>query len=166
MVKSTYPKKNSIAEKEKDRVDAGKIKKNDLMAFTYWGTIENAGIQGWEATVQVKNIEDGTSFNVFGTDLIKKSFSADQYHTERAVTKTELAETLTRCYNVPLTVTFIKADGSERKLRGRLVKTEPLMGRSYVEDLDLTDLNKTRLVDHRTLLSLIVGGVKYSLKEK
>ena len=166
-------KPNSITQKDKPRVSTDRIRPNDLMAFIYYGkvstSIKNNGARGPFAQpdqIQVINIDDGSTFYVQGRELIEKGYSADQYHTERSVTKTELAEILTRSFNTPFTVTFIKADNSERVLRGRLIKTEPLMGRSYAEDLDITEPNKTRLVDHRTIKSLIVDGIKYSVKER
>lgn len=154
-----------------DRVDPNKIKVNDLMTFAYWGKIEAVDKNqsniwmNFEPTVQVKNILDGKSFTVHGNELIKNSYSADQYHTEEKVTQTRLAEILVSSFNVPLTVEFIKLDGTKRTLRGKFIKNEPQMGRSYVVDLDISDKNKTRLVDHRTLQSIIVNGVKYMLKE-
>ncbi len=43
------------------------------------------------------------------------------------------------------------------------------MGRSYVEDLDVAKTDKElgiREVDHRTIQSLIVDGVKFTLKKR
>ena len=59
----------------------------------------------------------------------------------------------------------MKQDGTERTLRGKLVKPEPLLGRSMVEDLDSDDKkNRLRQVDHRTINWLVVDGVKYTVK--
>jgi hypothetical protein len=148
------------------RTDPSKVKTGDLMAFVYYGQIRSISSQAGQAHLIVSDIDTGMEFNVIGSDLVQKSFSADQYKSEEKVTMTEMAEKLVESYNVPLTVVFTKANGEERTLRGRLVKPEPLLGRSKVEDLDLKDGNRFRLVDHRTMKELIVCGVKYTLKSK
>jgi hypothetical protein len=80
------------------------------------------------------------------------------------VTMTRAAEILITSFNRPLTVRFVKKQGGERVLRGRLLRPEPLLGRSYVEDLDAKGDSRIRLVDHRTIKCLIVDGVKYTVK--
>lgn len=115
--------------------------------------------------ISVKNLDTGIEFEISGKDLIESAISADQFNSTEKITKTELAQKLTEAYNRPFTVVFDKSDGQERVLRGRLLSSEPLMGRSHVEDLDVHDQNKLRLVDHRTLKSLIVDNVKYTLKK-
>lgn len=146
-------------------IDINKVKPGHLMAFVYYVNVKDMRIQGGDMHLLVQDKDSGLEFEVHGASLVKRSFSADQYLKEEKVTRTELAETLIKSHNVPLTVVFDKADGSERTLRGRLLRAEPILGRSYVEDLDIMDENRTRLVDHRTLKSLIVNGVKYSLKK-
>lgn len=61
--------------------------------------------------------------------------------------------------------------GESRVMRGRLKSIEAKLGRSQVIDLSITkDLkatdrdNRARLVDHRTIKSLTVGGTKYVVK--
>jgi hypothetical protein len=100
---------------------------------------------------------------VHGKELIESAFSADQYSAEEKVTKTRAAEILSTAYNRPFTVCFEKQDGKERVLRGRLVEPEPLLGRSHVEDLDVVEGHKLRLVDHRTIRYIIVNGTKYTV---
>ena len=103
-----------------------------------------------------------------GADLIESAYSADRFTEESKVTKTEMATILMKSYHIPFTVTFVKQGGEERTLRGLLIEPEPVMGRSKVEDLDITGSKQSRfrLVDHRSLISLIVGGKKYILKGK
>ena len=79
---------------------------------------------------------------------------------------TQLAEELIASKGVPFTVEFIKKEGDTRKLRGRFKRTEPLMGRSHVDDLDLAESYKERQVDHRSILSLIKNNTKFVLKKK
>jgi hypothetical protein len=38
-----------------------------------------------------------------------------------------------------------------------------LLGRSHVEDLDITEGHRLRLVDHRTIRWIIVNCVKYTV---
>lgn len=47
-----------------------------------------------------------------------------------------------------------------------MIRQEAVLGRSMVEDMDTSDKNKIRLVDHRTISYLIVDGVKYKVKGK
>lgn len=112
----------------------------------------------------VTDLHNGVEFQIIGDDLQKDCMSADKFTDVVKVTKTELAQKLVESYGRPFTVTFEKADKSNRTLRGRLLSSESLLGRSTVEDLDQPDGKRVRLVDHRTLHSLIVDNVKYSLK--
>lgn len=154
--------KTAETEKTRHPVDMGRINNNDLMAFVYYATVSNSGGD----TLEVKNVDDGMDFNVRGQQLIERSFSADQFHEEVKTTKTVAAEILVSSFNRPLTVCFEKQSGEKRVLRGRLITPEPLLGRSMVEDLDLShrDKHRLRLVDHRTIEYLIVDGVKYVVK--
>jgi len=136
------------------------VNKNDLMAIVTYVHVNQAGSD----KLNVKDVDRGSDFNVIGRELITNMLSADSYTQEKKTSLTEVAEILSRSYNTPFTVEFTKKDGELRKLRGRLTKTEPILGRCYVEDLDVTEPNKTRLVDNRTLSSLIVNGTKYVVK--
>lgn len=147
---------------KKHNVVAKDIKTGDLMALIYWVTVDSKNLDGTE--LMVRDLDSGTSFKVFGKDLVERSLSADQYHEVVKATKTQMAEILVESHNRPITVYFTKSDGTDRKMRCRLIKQEPLMGRSMVEELDTTDKNRLRQVDHRTIQYLIVDGVKYEEK--
>ena len=59
--------------------------------------------------------------------------------------------------------------GELRVLRGRLIGAEPTLGRSNVIDLDIPKVEgaydtRRRLVDHRTIVSLVIGNVQYKVK--
>lgn len=153
-----------MSDRKSNAVDHGKVKKGDLMAFTYWCRVQDVRRGGDELIVaDLDNNE--TEIRIEGKELIVRSFSADQYAEEEKVTKTQAAELLVSSPNRPLTVSFVKQDGNERVLKGRLVKPEPLLGRSMVEDLESKDAkNRLRQVDHRTINWLIVDGVKYVVK--
>lgn len=52
--------------------------------------------------------------------------------------------------------------GRNRRLVGHLIKHEPKMGRSMVRDLEIEEgKNNVRLVDHRHIERLVVGGTEY-----
>lgn len=60
--------------------------------------------------------------------------------------------------------------GEDRVMRARLLSVEPKLGRSQVVDLDIDKQikgdwdSRNRLVDHRTIKSLIVNRVKFTVK--
>ncbi len=140
---------------------ANRIKKDDLVAFMYYGKVVEHSAQ----EILIFDVDNKRQFSVKGSDLIEGSLSADQFSSTKKVSKTQAAETLIGAKNRPLTVMFTKTNGEDRKLRGRLVKAEPLLGRSMVEDLDLTKGTPLRQVDHRTIKWLIVDDVKYEVKK-
>lgn len=140
------------------------VKEGDLMAVVHFVKVDK--VSRVMDTVEVTDVDTGQEFSVRGIALVERMHSADSPSEECQITKTEMAEILSRSFNTPFTVFYEKQDGSERKLRGRLIKTEPLMGRVQVEDLDITSGNKFRLVDNRTLKELITGGVRYVLKKR
>jgi len=151
-------------ERQRHRVDPKRVKPGDLMAFIYYGKVKRVNDGGTSLTITGINREQG-EFVISGEHLITSSFSADQVLEEVVVTKTQAAEILVESFNRPLTVCFIKQEGGRRVMRGRLLQPEPLLGRSFVEDLDVTEKDRVRLVDHRTIKFLIVDGVKYTVKK-
>lgn len=141
-----------------------KVKDNDLMAFVNYVKVKKVNANGEELIVAPldKNSKD---IRITGLDLVVNALSADQFEDTEKVNKTEAAEILISSHNRPFTVSFEKLDGSERVIRGRLIKPEPLLGRSMVEDLDETDKkNRVRQVDHRTINYIIVSGTKFEVK--
>lgn len=145
------------------KLDHTKVEKDDLMCFTYF--VKVSRIQNGGTRLTVSDLDDGgNEIVVDGTELIQKSYSADRYEDEVKEARTRVAEVLIHSHNRPFTVCYDKQDGTERTLRGRLIKPEPLLGRSLVEDLDVDGDHRERLVDHRTLKWLIVDGVKHVVK--
>lgn len=152
-----------MTDREKHDVKSDQVNTDDLMAFMYWVKVKKITNHG--ESLQVVNLDDEDSLiTINGKELIEKSMSADQHQDIQKVNKTKAAELLVNSTNRPFTVCFLKTDGEERVLRGRLVKPEPLLGRSMVEDLELKGVNRLRQVDHRTIKYLIVDGVKYTVK--
>lgn len=151
-------------EKTKEKLVPRDIQRGDLMSFTYFGFVKDhyqRSVAGTELVIEGLN---GETFAVKGDSLIEEAASADQIRKNKQVNKTEAAEILISSHNKPFTVCFTKADGRKRVLRGRLLKHEPLMGRSFVEDLEIKRGNPLRQVDHRNIIFLIVDGVKYTVK--
>jgi len=149
-----------------NNVIPSKVKANDLMAFVNYVKVKQV-LAGGEELIVTDLDHNKKDIKISGKDLVANSLSADQSETTEKVTKTEAAEILITLHNRPFTVSFEKADGSERLLRGRLVKHEALLGRSMVEDLDEpADGAKGRIrqIDHRTLKWLTVEGVRYIVK--
>ncbi len=147
-------------------VDVTKINKGDLMTFTYWVTVKDKLKQNNVEILRVIDVNDQLAvFEIRGKELVESGTSADQFHENQKITKTAAAQLLIESHNKPFTVSFMKQDGQERVLRGRLVKHEALLGRSMVEDLDSTDKkNRMRQVDHRTLNWIVVDGMRYEIK--
>lgn len=114
--------------------------------------------------LSVTDLHSGTNFQIIGKELQESCMSADKSGEVQKVSKTELAEKLVESYGRPFTVVFEKADGEVRTLRGRLLSSESILGRSIVEDLDQPDGKRIRLVDHRTLSSLVIDNIKFVLK--
>lgn len=153
-----------MIERKSNKIAASKVKTGDMMAMVYFVKVKS--VRG-PNEIYVEDLYHGTSdIEVRGKELIENSYSADQFTEEMKVSKTQAADILIHSSNRPLTVSFLKADGEERVLRGRLIKPEPLLGRSMVEDLDkpVTEKNRLRQVDHRTINWLVVDGVKYIVK--
>jgi uncharacterized protein with PhoU and TrkA domain len=112
----------------------------------------------------VEDVDSGEEFNIIGESLINKLTSADSSDSTQKASKTELAQILSESWCIPFTVTFTKTNGEERVLRGRLIEPNNLLGRSLVEDLDKNTEDRLCQVDHRTISSIVVGGIHYSLK--
>jgi hypothetical protein len=157
-------------ERKTHKVKPDDVKVNDLLAFTYFVKVKGKPSND---KLAVENLDAGAK-NIYleGRELVENSQSADQFHEEFFVSKTKAARVLTSLPPLTLlTVNFVKKDGTERLLRGRLIPSEEsYQGYTKVEDLDITDVdksgepNRVRQVDNRAIIYLIVGGVKYSVK--
>lgn len=143
------------------------VRKGDFMLVPYFVKVDQVFSNG--TTIAVTDINSGNDFEVRGDKLVAACFSADQYSEEIEMSRTKVVEILVQSFNVPFTVVFDKQPDKsgkveERTLRGILIEPEPMFGRSRVRDVDVTERNDMRLVDHRTIKSLIVKGVKYTVK--
>jgi len=137
------------------------LKKGEVLNSTMYMTVQNVLAD----SIIVKD-NFGREFTLKGPKLIEEVVnSAAQYEKEEKVTMTTAANTLVSAGDSAFTVVFLKADGTERTLVGRLIDTENHMGRSNVVDLQVTSGSPNRQVDHRTIKSIILKGVKYVVKK-
>lgn len=150
-------------ERKSHAVEPKNIQKDHIMAMLYYVKVKDVPKTGEHMVVE--DLDTGIKgISVQGKELLAKCFSADLYEEEEKVTMTKAAEILVNSHNRPFTVCFEKSDHTERVLRGRLVKPEPLLGRSMVEDLDKSGKDRLRQVDHRTIKFIVVDGVRYTVK--
>jgi hypothetical protein len=153
------------------KTDVTKLKTGDRLSRISFMEVQKVLPGG----VQVVNEED-FSWTI-GEGIVAEECYSVNYVLEQAVTKTELAETLMNARDAIVKVVFDKADGTERTLVGYVIGAEVVLGRTIAIDLEKPrEIKKNkdgeeydtrqRLVDHRTLKSLIYKNVKYVLKGK
>lgn len=111
-------------------------------------------------TITVKT-DQGEVWTVGRKVVENGCYSANQFTEERTVTKTELAERFSKVGDAVFTVEYVKQDGSDRTMIGYMLKRENIYARALVHDLEKKE---PRLVDYRTLKSLIYKNVKYVVK--
>lgn len=147
------------------RTPVDKIAKGHYIAAVEYVKVDNkVSHPRGETELEVTNVNDSThKYNIQGNSLIEHYVSADYFDKTEKLPLTQIADKLINAGYLPFTCEFIKADGTARTLRGRFLSSETLLGRSYVHDFEAAD-GRPRLIDHRTLKSLIIGGVKYVLK--
>lgn len=137
-------------------------KVGNLVAVTFWTKVDRVESSD---KLLVEDLDSGNKFYIQGKDLVNRTLSADEFSKTEKITKTAMAEKLVSLYGKPFTVQFTKENGDLRVLRGKLVSSEPLLGRSYVEDLDIPmGQHRLRQVDHRTISYLICDNIKYVVK--
>lgn len=145
-------------------VNPDSVQPGQLLAFTYYGVVES--VTGSIIRLNGTNLTPGLGlYEVAGEDLIRSAQSADFFAEERKVCRTKIAEALVASAGKPFTAVFCKQNGECRTLRGKLLAHEAMFGRSLVIDMDVRRQDPVedgiRLVDHRTLQSLICDGIKY-----
>lgn len=138
------------------------IKKGDVLGDLHYFTVVDVNDSG----AFFKDVDTGEEWSVpikFLSAALKDAWHTENYNSEIKLCRSEVVRTLLEVGVRPFTVEYIKADGEDRKLRGVFIKGEPTMGRSIVKDLDRVEDN-IRMVDHRTIKSLIVDNVKYTVE--
>lgn len=137
-------------------------KKGDLVAIVRYCNVVNANAD----SIDVEDVDDGVKMRVSGTQVLENIKSASEFTKQEKKPLMELAAIVSSSLNTPITVCFDKQDGTERVLVGRITKSEPILGRSYAEDLTLPKTeHRLRQIDHRTIKYAIVNGVKYVTKK-
>ena len=103
-------------ERKRHPVQPSQVKSGDLMALIYYVKVIDA--KGGGEFLQVGDLDNNNSaFEVRGAKLVERALSADQFHEEVKVSKTQAAEILITSPNRPLTVCFTKQEGDERTMR-------------------------------------------------
>lgn len=142
-------------------MDFSKIAVGEKISYTDYLTVSSKNDR--DGSIVVSNAA-GQNFTVKGRNLIESMHSGSQFSKTEKISRTAMVEILETAGDKVFTVTFDKADGAERVLTGHLISLEPKMGRSQVRDLNILTGNPLRLVDHRTLKSLIINDIKYTAK--
>lgn len=147
-------------------MDFKKIQTGEFLSTTMY--LEVLSKNDKDGSIEVKD-SFGRTFTIKGKQLIEQTMtSANQFDKEDKVTRTKAAEVLSSVGDKAFTVTFNKADGTERVLTGRMLESETLMGRAQVFDLALPDGPKgrnQRQVDYRELKSVVLNGTKFTVKK-
>jgi hypothetical protein len=183
------PRPDPVHDRTKHPLDPAKIEVGHIMRMsTYVRVVE---VSDDRKSVTVDDLGPaGGMFTIDGEEMIRLLESADDIVATERINKTQMARTLVSTRGEPFTVAFVKKDGQERVMRGHHLKHEEWFGRSLCLDLDLLkEFNETkakaiaagksgtdaeaeahaktggylRLVDHRNLVSLVVGGVQFLL---
>lgn len=136
------------------------FKVGDVVQLVYNCEVKQVG----KDSLIVYDKERKMSIELKGHDLINSTKNGSFYSLTKKVSMTEAAEILIGSHGVIFTVEFIKQNSEARTLRGYLVGIDGQFGRSKCVDLDVEEEYKIRLVDHRTIQSIIIGGVKYIVK--
>jgi hypothetical protein len=139
--------------------DPAKVEVGHIVCIYGYGKV--TAVDPAAESVTVMDPVRGKQLVVDGNDMIQDMASADQFAETIRVSQTEMIDLLISSGGRPFTVDFIKKQGQERRLRGYFLSVDMRRGRSRCIDLDETDEKKIRLVDHRTLELLILGGVRY-----
>jgi hypothetical protein len=155
------PKPDPVRDRPTHPVDPAKVAVKDIVCIYSYARVKEVGADS--ESLLVEDLLLGGEFNIEGRDMIAAVASADFFAETIRVSKTEMARILTTTHGKPFTVAFVKKDGQERVLRGYFLSHEEMFGRSLCLDLDLEKTDNLRLVDHRSLVSLVVEGVRYIL---
>lgn len=135
------------------------VQSGNVMAFINWVEVVNVNVAKEE--LLVKDLDTKQEFVVRGKSLVESGFSADTFSKVQGITKTEAAEILISHKNTPMTVVFVKVNGQSRTMRCKWLHQETLMGRSMVYEFGFG----VKQIDHRTIQSIIVDDVKYTVKK-
>jgi hypothetical protein len=142
------------------------IKAGEILSKILYARVQRVGRQTGFGQLHVAcvDLDDGTEFFMEGEELLGTCLSATQYDHDEVVSLAELATEFVNVGTRPFTVTFRKKNGAERVLVGRMITPDTILGRSTVLDFEADTPSPLRQVDHRTITTLIVRGVRYMVK--
>jgi hypothetical protein len=138
------------------------LKEGEQVSFQQYLTVDSVN-----PTDNSINVTDGAGKQLLirGKELIEGSFySNSQFSETEKGGKNKLAEVLKDAKDVIFTVCFTKKNGDERILVGRLVGSEPNLGRTKVVDLNIDPNDPTRgirLIDNREIKWVVINQTKY-----
>lgn len=116
----------------------------------------------------VQNL-DGEEWSI-GKDIVMNECYGTEYAEEKEVSLTEMVDIMKGAGDKVFHVQFLKKDGTQRDMTAVLTGSDTNLGRSLVRELLVdTDGNlkeQERQIDHRTLHSLVLQNVLYSIKGK
>jgi len=135
------------------------LKKGDLFGSLNYFVVHEVR----KNMVIFRDLRDGREWGLplsHADEIMEYSCSADIVDREEKASLSRIIDKLLTSGYKPFTVEFVKQNGEERVLRGAFIEHEQKLGRSIVQDLDKGDDGICQ-VDHRTIKSLIIDGVKY-----
>ena len=153
------------------KTDVTKLVVGDYVSRISFMKIEEGNVRVGGYTV---SNEDVFQWNI-GANIVGNECYSTDYDKEVKTPKTGIAEILMNSGDAIIQVCFEKADGTERTLTGYVIGAEVVLGRTIAIDIEKPkEIRKgkdnkefdtrQRLVDHRTLKSLIYKNVKYFVK--
>jgi len=155
------PRPDPVHERPTHPTDPEKVAVEDIVCIYSYAKVKE--VTGKGEALLVEDLLLGGEFTIDGRDMVAAVASANYFAETVRVSRTQMAKILVSTWGKPFSVAFVKKDGQERVLRGYLTGHEEMFGRSLCVDLELPKDDNLRLVDHRTLVSLITGGVRYML---
>jgi hypothetical protein len=183
------PRPDPVHDRTRHPLDPAKLEVGHIVRMSTYAKVVAISANGESVTAEDLGPAGG-QFTIDGDEMIKLLESADYAFSTERISKTQMARVLISTNGAPITVAFVKKDGQERVLRGHQLRHEEMFGRSLCLDLELlAKFNEVkakamaagkseadavaeadaktdgylRLVDHRSLVSLIVDGVQYLL---
>jgi hypothetical protein len=157
------PRPDPVHDRPSHPVDPATVKVGDYMSMHINLQVKEVGPEG----LVVEDLDNGGTFNIDGADMIKTLKSASYHAEDVRLSLSDMVRILITSFGLPFTAAYVKKDGQEREMKAINIHNEELFGRSLVRDLELPKDEKQsnlRLVDHRTMSSLVVDGVRYLIR--
>jgi hypothetical protein len=137
-------------------LDGAELQVGDIISRQSYYMITSTDLIGGKTSIT--NIKDDGRISIDTDILTREGFSASQVTETIKCSKTNVAEAMITSGGKVFTVNYVSKSKGDRTLVGHFISTEPMFGRSRVYDLEAKDF---RLVDHRTIKSLVCGSTEY-----